>query len=450
MYIKAEELRQGDVLVGQSILMSTALLLEKGINLDEGRLLDFCTLIKALALHDRLVTLPAYLPEYLKNTRLYKYLQNKNRPILFELDIDYKNLIERNKKDMEELLEDVFGNKFSTDDLNIVLGQKVAKKELEYAKMHYTQEDKSEDGTIFGRGIAGQQRRRFIQEIIERKRSDWNIEDTRQLLESIDHVGTRIAEPTALRPDIQYFEYSLLRTAVYLEISSTLSVPFLPDFSRIPTISGYNHTISQSVSMFISSNIDENKRKELEAARSIAVPWPIPIPDIALNFLNSYYNTASIEESLDYMRQKFQDKNKAIVNLERKLERASKISSQETLSVMHEIKDSLSATQGSDLSEIAVSATAAISSDLENLVLSGIPGTSGTEFGIAEIINRIRRWQKKSRIIYFDTAKKEAARVTNQDELLKNAFGDILSPKQKVRFLRLTDKLGEIMQPASF
>ena len=58
------------------------------------------------------------------------------------MDIDYEKLKERNMKVTEELLDDLFGEKFSTDDINFVLGQKVANKGLEYAKMNYFGEDK--------------------------------------------------------------------------------------------------------------------------------------------------------------------------------------------------------------------------------------------------------------------------------------------------------------------
>lgn len=64
--IQPNEVREGDLLIGHNLLITPALLLEKQLRLDEGRLLDFCTLVNALVLHDRIMTLPAQIPMELK------------------------------------------------------------------------------------------------------------------------------------------------------------------------------------------------------------------------------------------------------------------------------------------------------------------------------------------------------------------------------------------------
>ena len=72
--IQPDQMHEGDILIGHGLVFSPAFLLEKKVSLDEGRLLDSSTLINALALHDRLITLPAGIPSNIRDTRLYRYL----------------------------------------------------------------------------------------------------------------------------------------------------------------------------------------------------------------------------------------------------------------------------------------------------------------------------------------------------------------------------------------
>src|SRR5919198_5186540 len=74
MSVQISEINIGDILIGQNLLIGPALLLEQTIDIDEGSLLDFCTLVKALTLHDRIITLPSKVPKDLRDTQLYKYL----------------------------------------------------------------------------------------------------------------------------------------------------------------------------------------------------------------------------------------------------------------------------------------------------------------------------------------------------------------------------------------
>ena len=43
MFVELSEIQEGDILIGHGLLMTSALLLDKKVRLDEGYLLDFCT-----------------------------------------------------------------------------------------------------------------------------------------------------------------------------------------------------------------------------------------------------------------------------------------------------------------------------------------------------------------------------------------------------------------------
>jgi hypothetical protein len=73
-----------DIIVARNLLTPPALLLGKKIIPDAASLLDFCTLINALMLHDRLVTFNAKCPDEILDLSLYTYLKEKG--ILVELD----------------------------------------------------------------------------------------------------------------------------------------------------------------------------------------------------------------------------------------------------------------------------------------------------------------------------------------------------------------------------
>jgi hypothetical protein len=54
-------------------VMTPAPLLEKRVELDEGRLLDFCNLVNTTILHDCLITLPASLPfEFTESLQIFE------------------------------------------------------------------------------------------------------------------------------------------------------------------------------------------------------------------------------------------------------------------------------------------------------------------------------------------------------------------------------------------
>jgi hypothetical protein len=90
--------------------------LERKVPLNEGNFFDFCTLVNAVPLHERLLTLRSQIPEELKESRLYEYL--KRERILNELNVDYRNFDEVDKNEITRL----FGGKFMERDLELVLG----------------------------------------------------------------------------------------------------------------------------------------------------------------------------------------------------------------------------------------------------------------------------------------------------------------------------------------
>jgi hypothetical protein len=68
------------------------------IRLDEGRLLDFCTFVNAITLYDRLITLPARLPDDIIDSALYKYLLKER--ILYE----YSSYVESVQEELDDFL----------------------------------------------------------------------------------------------------------------------------------------------------------------------------------------------------------------------------------------------------------------------------------------------------------------------------------------------------------
>jgi hypothetical protein len=433
LFIQPSEIHQGDILIGHALLMNAALLLDKKVRLDEGRLLDFCTLINALTLHDRLVTLPSIIPKSLKNSSFYKYL--KSRKILYDLKFDFSYFSDEEKLE----IEDLFGTRFSENDANLVLG----KLRDEYGNSDYLRYDiKKEDDRKY------HQRSRFIDGVINRRPDEWSPGNFALYAIPVEDIpGSSILPPPHNRD--KEFLLHFLRTAGYWEISGKLNLAFLPDFMRIPIISGYNARLRQSLRTFISAKVDELVRSEVEAAMGIAVPMPVPIPNAISNFLFKYSETSTMEDAFDSIRDEFAEDRSTIIKWEEKMRKSDKNGYKESLEVMEEIASSLSAITKSDKGEIVVSATAGVASDMLEMSLHKTLGLSTAEFAVREGLTLIRRWRQRARISYFNTGKKDAANVRNQNELFKNAFGISLTPRQIDRFSALADSLDKLTQPLS-
>lgn len=421
------EVREGDLLIGHNLLITPALLLENKLELDEGRLLDFCTLVNALVLHDRIISLPAEIPDILKESRLYKYLTD--RGILHELDFDYSKWGDEERQEMLELVRFEISEQ-EADDAMKNMRDYIWKEIITDPKVppHLHGRNEYEINTPGKEREINQQRAELINSIMNVKKGDNSADAAIALLASAknEHFYRK-------NPDLRHH---LLRTAAYWEVSGMLKTAFLPDFTRIPIIAGYNATLTQTLRTFIQESVDGLIRKELEAALRIASTSVIPIPNAVSNFLDRYPHS-SLEEAFDGLRWEFSEHKKAIVDWEKRVRMTDKKGYGDALRVIEEIKASLAALKATDKTEIVVSVAPGVVADF----VGGSLGASAFVGAAKEGLNLIRRWRQRARISFFNTGKNEAARIENQSELLKKVFGRSLTPRQTERFLRLTDSL---------
>jgi hypothetical protein len=432
------EVTEGDLLIGHNLLITPALLLEKQLRLDEARLLDFCTLVNALVLHDRIITLPAEIPEILEESRLYKYLID--RGILYELDFDYSKWSDDERQEILQLVG--FGiSEQEVDEAMKKMHDYLWREIITDPKIPQQLHGRNEYdiNTPWQEQRINQQRAILIESIINVRRGDPNTADA-----AIALLNT--SEVLYLRNED--LRHHLLRTAAYREVSGMLSMAFLPDFIRIPIIARYNARVRQSLRTLIQSSIDTAVRKELEDALRIASVNVVPIPNAVSNFFDKY-SQSGMEEALNELRMDFSDHKKTIVNWEKRIRTTDKKGYGEALRVMNEIKASLAALQPTDKVEMLLSVTPGVVADIVEAALTGGSLGPGTFVEpVKEALNLARRWRQRARISFFNTGKNEAAKIQNQSELLKKAFGRSLTPTQTDRFLMLTDSLQRLTQPA--
>ena len=436
MSLRPEDINPGgDILVGHGLLMTPSLLLDKKVPMDEGRLLDFCSLVNVLTLHDRIITLPADIPEDLGRSRLYNYL--RDRGILCELNISFEQFTQGEKLEIEEL----FGSRITEQTANLVLGSMYD----EYNRsIGYSKYDEARTyGSAAPTRSISTQRSKLVDEIIKREPSEWNPGDIPGMLEY--ELSERYMQSAEQRDD--QLQLHLLRTAGYWEISGKYNLPYLPDFMRIPLISSYNVRLSQSLRMFIGMKVDEMVRRELEAAIQIASPLSVPIPPAVSNFLSKYL-TSDMEEAFDEMREDFQDNRKAVINWEKEIYEAAEGGGyQKVLEIRNKINASLKALQSEDTSDMKVTVGAALTGDVVDSFLSGGIPTGGVGTYVEQGINLIRTWRQKTRIQFYTTGLKEAAKLEGYNELLNHAFGTSLTKRQIDRFLALTASLERLTRP---
>ena len=203
----------------------------------EGRLLDFCTFINALILHDRILALPAIIPQDLSKSQLYQYLSN--RGILYELDFNYSQFKDEEKNE----IMDLFGETFTIEKANEVLGRTKELIYKEYINEYFDNAGPSPQDPLHQDQI-NLFRSKFIDEVINANAADW----------------TRTVPLTSILDKNDDLSKHRLRTAFYWEIATHLGIAFLPDFMRIPILSGYNARVRQSLRMFIESKIAHFKR----------------------------------------------------------------------------------------------------------------------------------------------------------------------------------------------
>lgn len=201
--ILSNGINDGDVLVTSNMLISSALLIQKKISLTAGVLLDFCTLIKALTFHDRIIVLPAYTRGF-EELQLFKYL--KKRKILFSLGRDVSFALNN------PLLGDLVGKEPSEEDIIREWG----------VPFQYTYWNGA------AKWLTGLQNH-IVDDIIANRQ--FNL---KYLFDSDKDKESR------------EFRYRL-RTAMYYELSNQLGLPFIPDFTRIPILIDYDVKITESI-----------------------------------------------------------------------------------------------------------------------------------------------------------------------------------------------------------
>lgn len=421
----------GGVLVGHGLLLPTSLFLEKKLAIDEGRLLDFGALLNSLVLHDKLVTLPATIPNHILQSGLYRYLRERGLLTVLKISYDEFEVNQRAEmmdlfrvtsipkdgvaNDPENLLEDGNDNDSFKEEANIVLG------DLRYAYKYIEKWDeekykKNEEKILLKRS-------RLIEAIITSKHEDWITTGASNPLLGSTEEGMRLHS---------------LRTAVYWEISGMCRIPFMPDFLRIPIITGYNQRLSQSIRIILQNKIDSLNRKEKEEAPQFIETMTIPLPAIPSKFLNLYKEKQyELSETLDALREEFGEHRKVIVDWE---ERMRKASPEEEQKVWKEISSSIESLKSRNESEIIANAALDVGEDL----LSGsLKLDTATKLG-RQVFTILKRFLARRNINYYYTGMKDANKIKDQYDLLKDTFGSSLTEIQSQRFVKLATCLNEL------
>lgn len=412
MKISKNEVRAGDVMIGHNLLATPALLLEKKIRLDEGRLLDFCTLITGLVLHDRLITLKAEIPYHIKDTDLHRYLQKTNT--LCELDFRFDQFGEQERQEINHL----FNESFSEEEANLVLGREI---ERQFYDEFYAI-------NVEGGDYIAKLRDEFIDQVIGINPNDWK---------------KGIPKNSVLYRYREGLRRHRLRTIGYWEISGMLNIGFLPDLVRIPLIAGYQRGIIESIRTLLQRTVDHLKHRS-ELALRLAAPIIIPMPAPVSNFLDLYSSTNSVEESLDKLRKRFAEHKDTIVKWEDEFRKPNR-TAEGTEKIIRDMQAKLSSINvKTDVSDIVADIGPGLAEDL----VSGKSIGAGTSIHIGEQAYKyLIAWWRRGRISYLYNGKKEADRIENQPRLLRKAFGDkygYLTPGQGKRFVKLTQSLEDL------
>jgi hypothetical protein len=445
--ISSQDVKEGDILVGHNLLATPAWLLDHKIPIDEVRFLDFCKLINAIALHNRIITLPAFIPQSLRTSKLYDYL-TKNH-VLFELNYSYDDLKNQEKEDARLL----FGHPFSQDEAKYVSGQSVnnlPENEIEkdadevknYAKsIVYDEYITDSVGSAYneyhiGEGGLEDQRQKFIENMIKTDKSNWN--------------QTIYKSPLFDNGNL-YLRFHRLRTAIYWIVAAKFSLAFLPDFMRIPMIDGYNIRLKKSLRMYIQDEIDKRANEQIVRA-DIAEVQSFPIPNVTLQFLENYSKSdKDLENTLNGLRKKFQEHNKAIVKWE-SIVHNPEASTKDVSKAMEQINNALESLENTDRIQASVSIGTAALSVLKMILGSSYGGTplsiddiNSVGGGVKDGVSLIRKLYNRSRISYYYDGMKQASLVTNQNKLIDNAFGDSFTKMQSERFVKLSESANRII-----
>jgi hypothetical protein len=410
-----QDVKEGSILVGHGLLLPSALFLEKKLPIDEGRLLDFGSLLNALVLHDKLVTLPATVPDHILKSKLYSYLEE--RDLLYTLDISF-NEIETN-----EIKEMMQRYQMKQKDAKTVLG------DLRTAPFKYVEkwdlkklEEKEKD--------IKDKRSKLIDGILASQHKDLlAADDDRNYLLGSKEEGMRIHS---------------LRTIFYAEISDHTMIPFMPDFLRIPILAGYdNLRLYQSYSLNLETTADKDNIKKAEKIRRKTQRITIPIPGVTAKFLKIYNEKHELPETIDRLREEFCHKRKFVVEVEKKRRSGASMAELEKLGKQMESGEaSLISGNGEDVGEIVLTGL----ETAEEALGGGMPLGKGGKLFMMLAKNFKKLYYRGGRTSYFYSNKQEAYTITNLEELLRDTFRGSLDVSQKSRFLHLAKYLYELIK----
>jgi hypothetical protein len=452
--ITKDKIDPGDVMVGHHLLIAPALLLEKKLTLNEGSFLDFCTMVNALTLHNRLITLRSTLPPSLEDSKLYRYLIKKN--ILYEFDVDYeydpyKSIYDPNFKffdeqDRKQISYLLFGREVS-DKERVNRDEIFAVATGSIYHDEYVNNLDLDEFSIVNPELTSQYET-FITEVINSTMEDRRGRVSKAVPLSSDPlpVPEKLSSISSVQKErISDFHEMLrlhrLRTAEYWVTAGKLNIPFLPDFMRIPAVAGYQGLLRYAIRYIIQNIFDKIALEEFLATDKLLSSIEIPIPDGVSNFLNKYRSTGSMEESFNYMRETFANYKNQIIQWEDQVYNIRGVSRMEKLEVLKEIKSTMS----SSLQQIGIDFTEIGASLIDNILLESLSGhmpvVPGSQPILKLAVDYFKASVAKKKIWYFLWGRNEAANIENQHEMLKYAFGASLDETQINRFLQLTNSL---------
>ena len=213
----------------------------------------------------------------------------------------------------------------------------------------------------------------------------------------------------------------------------------MPDFLRIPLVAGYSQRLSQSIRIFLQTSADSLNRKEIEGAQQVTETRTIPLPAITSKFLVLYNEKRELSETLDALREEFREHRKAIVDWEQRMRESSL---KEQRKVSKEISSSIESLKSVNETEIILNIDYMVGKDF--LTSGSWLDTAATV--VKEVYKMLKRQFDRRHVIYYYTSMKEANKIKDQPDLLKDTFGSQLTQGQSQRFIKLATRLNELTQ----
>jgi hypothetical protein len=416
-----QDVKEGSILVGHGLLLPSALFLEKKLPIDEGRLLDFGSLLNALVLHDQLVTLPATIPEHILKSNLYSYLEE--RDLLYTLNISFDEIETNEIKKMMQRYQ------MKQEDAETVLGDLRYQDQGNQGKYKYV--EKWDLKTLEEKeNVIKDKRSRLIDGILASQHNDLlAADDDRNYLLGSKEEGMRIHS---------------LRTIFYSEISDATMIPFMPDFLRIPILAGYdNLRLYQSYGLNLETTADKDNIKKAEKTRQKTQRITIPIPGVTAKFLKMYNEKRELSETIDRLREEFRHKRKFITEVEKKRRGKASEAELEKLGKQMESGEASLISGNEDVGEVVITGL----ETAEEALGGGMPlGKAGKLFMM--LTKNVKKlYYRGGRTSYFYSNKQEAYTITNREELLRDTFRGLLDRSQSRRFLQLAKYLYELIKP---